>query len=129
MRAESVQGERSSHGWSIGLALTGIVLLIAIPSFAGENRAPAELAARPFTFSKPALPLEQALSELTTRTGNAVADTRTRKSSPMVRLPMGPTTFWPALDALADAGGIGYTAYTDAGGVALVDGPYRPATV
>jgi hypothetical protein len=90
-----------------------------------QSTALKELAPRSVTFSRPALPLPQALAELATQTGNTVGDLRRTKAGPVVTLPTRPTTFWPALDAIAKASGIAYSAYTADGGVALTDAPYR----
>jgi hypothetical protein len=96
---------------------------------AGDNDPQAvarkELSPRAVTFSKPTLPLPQALAELTAGTGNAVGDRRRDKADPPVALPTGPTTFWPALDAISRASGIGHSPYVSDGGVTLTDMPYR----
>lgn len=97
-------------------------------SFAGDDdphaAARKALAPRPVTFSKPTLPLQDALAELTKATGNAVADQRRQPTRPEIALPTKAMTFWPALDAIAKASGIGV--HLADGGVALTDAPYRP---
>jgi hypothetical protein len=87
--------------------------------------APKELAPRPVVFSKPTLPLQQALAELAAQTGNPVTDLRRQKTNPTLAVPTGAMTFWPALDAIAKASGIAYSTYVNEGGVALTDTPYR----
>ena len=81
---------------------------------------------RPVTFSKPALPFDQAVAELTRGTGNIIADARRDKRSPDVQLPAGPVTFWPALDAMGKASGIGFSPSGPDGRMAWIDAPYRP---
>jgi hypothetical protein len=96
-------------------------------AFAGDS-SPAtrkELAPRTVRFSKPQLPLEQALTELTAQSGNSVADQRRVKTNPTVAVPAEPTTFWPALDAIAQAAGIGFSPYIADGGVAMIDSAHR----
>jgi hypothetical protein len=95
---------------------------------AGGDR-PDPLRPKSITFAAKALPLPDALAEITARTGNHVADRRTRKTSPVVELPAGPQTFWPALDALGKQTGIAFSAYRDDGEVALIDATYRPLPV
>jgi hypothetical protein len=101
-------------------------------SFAGNNdpqiAARKALVPRQFMFSKPALPLNEALAELVKGTGNLVGDQRGAKTAPQINLPAAPTTFWPALDAIANASGIGFSANLADGGVALTEGPYRPVS-
>src|SRR5262249_6181712 len=94
---------------------------------AGQDDAGArkELTPRPITFSKAALPLDKALAELQAQTGNVVADPRRQKTNPEVALPVGPMPFWPAIDAVAKASGIGISPYLVDGAVALTDSPYR----
>jgi hypothetical protein len=91
-----------------------------------EAAARKELAPRSVTFSKRMLPLQDALAELARATGNRVGDTRRQKTNPMVPLPAGATSFWPALDAIGKASGIGFSPYLAEAGVALTDTPYRP---
>jgi hypothetical protein len=86
------------------------------------------LAPRSITFSKNALPLHEALAELTKATGNIVGDQRREKTKPEITLPAGPTTFWPALDALSKAADIGFSTTLAEGGVALTDAPHRPVS-
>ncbi len=84
------------------------------------------LAPRPATFSKPALPLPAAITELSAGTGNAITDPRRERTVPTVILPAGPVTFWPALDAIGRSSGVGFSPYAVTGSVALTDAPYRP---
>lgn len=84
-----------------------------------------QLDPRGIAFSAPALTLQRALAEVATQTGNTIGDLRRQKTNPTVTLPAGKTMFWPALDALAKASGIGYSAYSADAGVALTDTPYR----
>ncbi len=86
-----------------------------------------EIAPRSVVFAKSTLPLQQALAELGTQSGNAIGDPRRQKTNPAVALPSGPTTFWPALDAIAKSAGVGYSPYLAESGVALTDTPYRAA--
>jgi hypothetical protein len=83
---------------------------------------------RTVTFSKPALRLADALAELSKQTDNRVGDQRRQASNPTVRLPAGQTAFWPALDAIGKASGVGFSPYLAEAGVALTDAPYRPVT-
>jgi hypothetical protein len=106
-------------------------LLILTTSFATQDEAQTarkELEPRTVTFSKSALPLQQALAELAAQTGNTVADLRRQKANPTIALPAQPTAFWPALDAIAKASGIGYSPYLAEAGVGLSDAPYRAVT-
>jgi hypothetical protein len=113
----------------LALALASLALAA---SFAGDNdpkvAARKALAPRQITFSKLALPLNEALAELLKGTGNVVGDQRRAKTTSQINLPADPTTFWPALDAIGTASGIGFSANLADGGVALTDGPYRPVS-
>jgi hypothetical protein len=88
-----------------------------------------ELQPRPIVFSKPELPLSEVLRELSAHTGNVVTDQRRQKSTPAIKLPTEPTTFWPALDTVGRSSGIKFSPYVAEGGVALVDAPYRQVPV
>lgn len=105
-----------------GLAFAASFVSGDDPQAAGRKA----LAPRPVAFSKPMLSLQEALAELTKGTGNTVGDQRRDKTRPEIALPAAPTTFWPALDALGKASGIGFSTNLADGGVALVDAPYRP---
>jgi hypothetical protein len=83
------------------------------------------LAPRPVEFSKTAMPLQDALAELARGTGNRIADPRREQTNPIVALPAGRTRFWPALDAIGLASGIGFSSYLPDGGVGLTEAPYR----
>jgi hypothetical protein len=105
----------------------GLALAVA---FAGgddpQSTGRKALTPRPVAFSKRTLPLQDALAELAKSTGNKVGDQRRDKTRPETMLPAEPTNFWPALDAIGKASGIGFSANLADGGVALVDAPYRP---
>lgn len=94
---------------------------VALLSVAGQQRDIPELAPRPVTFNARELPLDAVLKALEKQTGNTIADRRSTRDDPSVKLPAGPSTFWQTLDAL----GLGFSPYQLDGGVALVDAPYR----
>jgi hypothetical protein len=110
-----------------------LITSLLAPCLAGQDGPQAaalkELAPRPVSFAKPALPLADAMTALTAQTGNALADQRRQKSNPTIQLPAGPIGFWPALDAVGKTSGIGFSPYALDGGVALVDTPYRAVPV
>ena len=112
--------------YAAGLAALALPLTLALAGADDPAAARQELAPRLVTFSKGSLPLPEALAELTAGTGNTVADQRRHKTAPAVALPGGPTAFWPALDAIGRASGIGVSPYLADEGVGLVDAPYRP---
>jgi hypothetical protein len=88
---------------------------------AGDERPNPDLSPRPVTFTRNQLPLDSVLTALEKQTGNTIDDRRSKRDYPLVKLPAGPSTFWPTLDAL----GLGFSTYQPDGGVALVDAPYR----
>jgi hypothetical protein len=114
---------------TLSLLLVAALMLTAGALAQSDSQASAlkALAPRPVVFSKSPLLLQQALAELTAQTGNRVGDGRRQKANPTITLPAGPITFWPALDAIARASGIGYSTYVTEGSVALTDTPYRAA--
>jgi hypothetical protein len=118
---------------AIALALLGTTLCVDLAlaaSFAGDNDPQSAgrkaLSPRPVAFSKRTLPLHEALAELAKFTGNTVGDQRRARTRPETMVPDGPTNFWPALDAIGKASGIGFSAHLADGGIAFVDTPYRP---
>jgi hypothetical protein len=88
-----------------------------------------DLLPRTVTFSKPTLPLQQALAEIKAQTGNRVADRRRDRTNPAVVVTAGPTQFWPALDAIGKASRIGFSPFLGEGEVVLTDVPYRASTM
>src|SRR5436305_4481936 len=69
-----------------------------------------ELRPRPFQLKAEAIPLIDALTQLTKQTGNPVVDRRQKKSNPDLKLHLENSTFWPALDAIAQAASCGISA-------------------
>jgi hypothetical protein len=103
-----------------GLAMTG--------QDDSQAAARKELEPRPVEIPKDPMSLHKALSLLKGQ-GNDVIDGRTAKTDVVLQLPAGPTTFWPALDAIGKASGIGFSPYLAENRVALTDTPYRPVRV
>lgn len=94
-------------------------LLVAV-ALAGSGALPGPRSA---TLEGP-LSLDEALSRLRAQTGNSVGDLRSQKTNPTLALPRSAGHFWPLLDAIGKASGIGFTPYGN-DGVALVDTPYQ----
>ncbi len=94
---------------------------------AAVAKAQNELLPRPFQLKADAIPLSDALAQLAKQTGNQVADRRQKKSNPNLKLNLENSTFWPALDAIAQSAGCGISTYQTDGQVALVDNAALPA--
>src|ERR1043166_6877195 len=111
--------------WLARLALITMGPLTVALAVGGDPQADARkwLEPKAFPFSEAKLPFAKALGELMEKTGNSIRDERKQIENPKVSLPMGPTTFWPALDEIGRASGVGFSAYGD--GVVLTDTPYR----
>lgn len=93
---------------------------------AGTARQSTELLQpQPVVFSSKQLPLDEILVQLQKQTGNAVKDARADRANPKIALPDKPLTFWQTMDLIGEKSGIGFSAYQEGGGVALVDRPYR----
>jgi hypothetical protein len=75
------------------------------------------------------LTLRQALDQLRVQTGNRVRDLRSTPADVPVKLKTTEGHFWPLLDEIAQASGIGLTTYGPDGSIALVDAAYRPLPV
>ncbi len=88
-----------------------------------------DLKPRRVTFLKQQLMLSEALEQLQKQTGNVVNDARTNRTDPTIVVPAGATDFWPALDAIGKASGIGFSMYQADGGVALIDRKFRAGIV
>jgi hypothetical protein len=116
---------QSFRGQILVLAL-GLTLPVAA-SFAGD--AAKELQPRGVKLTGPAIPLNDALTELRKQTGNTVADRRITKNQPKLTLALNSLNFWPALEEIARQADARISPYQQDGTVALVDGPYRPTSV
>ena len=75
-------------------------------------------------FSKDKLTLNDALAEMQMLTDNVVVDRRTNKTNPELTFKSKTGLYWEMLDAIGTQG-VGFSAYQEGGGVALVDAPYR----
>ncbi|MSQ93940.1 MAG: hypothetical protein EXR98_05210 [Gemmataceae bacterium] len=101
--------------------------IVAISAFAGEPRPTQDLQPRTLILPARDLTLDEVLKELEKQTGNTVADLRrTNRDNP--KLTLTTNTFWKTLDAIGAQTKIGFSAYQEGGGVALVDAPYRRLT-
>ena len=99
-----------------------ISLGISHASATGQERlAPSEV-----VFATPALTLNEALAQLQKQTGNPIRDERSSAANPRITLGQQKYAFWQALDAIAKEANV---TYTTAGGITLVDRPYRAARV
>jgi hypothetical protein len=79
------------------------------------------------TFSKETLTLTEALAELEKQTGNRIVDRRSSKDNPKLTFRAMTGKFWPMLDAIAGQG-VSFSAYHEAGALAIVDAPHRKLT-
>jgi hypothetical protein len=102
-----------------------LVLAFALAQSGPQPPPTKELLPRPVTFSKAALPLQQALEEIAQQTGNTISDQRGQRTSPVVKLPAGPVLFWPAIDAIGKATGVGFSPFLGEGEIGLTTAPYR----
>jgi hypothetical protein len=109
--------------WKLAVLLPAVATLLAL---AGETRPLDEVQPRTVTFASDELALDQALVELQKQTGNVVHDRRAEPRNLKVKLPAKSGKFWPMLDAIGKATGTRISTYEADGGVALVDGAYRP---
>ena len=99
--------------------------IVALLSCAGERQPNPELKPREVTFSTEGLTLKDALDQLKKQTGNVVKDGRKNPSNPTLTLPKKPAPFGKRLTPIGKQTGVGFSAYQEDGGVALVDAPYR----
>jgi hypothetical protein len=109
------------------IALFGLAA-VGLFSLGGERQPIPELKPREVMFSAERLSLQEALDQLGKQTGNVVKDGRKNPSNPLLTLPKKSATFWQALDTIGKQTGVGFSAYQEDGGVALVDAPYRELT-
>jgi hypothetical protein len=82
-----------------------------------------------FTLKDNAIPLTEALQQLTKQTGIPVSDLRSEKTNPRLSLSLEKVTFWQGLDAITRQARAAISYYQGNGSIALVDGTYRPALV
>lgn len=104
------------------VALAGCLLGIAVR--AGEPGPAADLQPRSVQFPAREMSLDEVLKELEKQTGNRVTDLRKTKRD-ISKLTLSTKTFWKTLDAIGQQTKVGFSAYQEGGGVALVDAPYR----
>jgi hypothetical protein len=108
-------------------ALAICLLAVAAIAISAQTQPNPDLDARPITFPAKAIPLNDVLAQLEKQTGNKVIDRRTTRTNPEIQLTT--TTFWKTLDAIGKQEGIGFSAYQEYGGVALIDRAYRETKV
>ncbi len=101
--------------------------VLAMPVLAGDPRSAQDLHPRPLQFPSRAMTVSEVLKHLQVETENSVVDKRKIKSDDP-KLTLTTKSFWESLDALGEATKIGFSAYQEEGGVALIDGPYRKLT-
>src|SRR5947207_1423634 len=112
-RAPSKRTEVAAAMCPTSRCLLALALLWSGPSWvaAGELDAMARtkqaLSPRTVRLQAESMPLSEALALLHRETQNQVADRRQSKTDPRLRLDLGTTTFWPALEAIAQAAGCG----------------------
>jgi hypothetical protein len=112
-----------TQAWKIVLTCS----VVALSAFAGEPRPTQDLQPRTLNLPAGELTLDEVLKHLEKQTGNPVADLRkTNRDNP--KLTLTTKTFWKTLDAIGQQTKIGFSAYQEGGGVALVDAPYRRLT-
>jgi hypothetical protein len=114
---------------SLCFVVLGIGLLMHLRALAVDDDAIAkarhELLPRPVNLNDGAIPLSDALAQLSRQTGNQVVDRRHAKADPKLALKLINSSFWPALDVIARTVGCGVSTYQADGRIALVDAPQR----
>jgi hypothetical protein len=97
-------------------------VLMAVISCAAMGLEP-----RRVTLAEDHVSLSAALVRVRAQTRLPIADRRTVRSDPKLKLDLRGATFWQAVDALARKANCNLSLYEQDGIVALVDGPYRAA--